>query len=334
MKCIYCLEDKEERLFEHTEHVIPRCFGVFENNLTLNQLVCDDCNQYFGDNLEIALGRDSLEAIARFNFGKSPKSKPVYRRLKFRIGDIRNYQGVQVIPIPPNNRNGFDEIKLEAQVGFFNKAKNEYDYFQKDEIPSKSELEGPTYDLKKKEIVFYGDIEGLVQNLAEKGLEVEISEIHETLQNIEPRKVPVLIKARIDRTIFRGISKIVFNYLAFNMERNFVLSSEFNDIRNFIRNDVGEGNDFFKINTKPILLKEKTIRRRMFPGHIIVIDWSAQDIIGNLSLFNSIVKLTYRVTLAKNYAVWFLIQKGHSFNPKTYKIKKLVDMRYLILPRE
>lgn len=323
MKCIYCLEDKDECLFDHTEHVIPRCFGVFENNLTLNQLVCDDCNQYFGDNLEIAQGRDSLEAIARFNFGKSPKSKPIYKRLKFRIDNIKNYKGVQVIPIPPNQRSGFDEIKLESQVGFFNKAKNEYDYFQKDEIPSKSELEGSIYELKNKEIVFYGDIEGLVQRLAEMGLKIEISEIHETLQNIKPSKIPVLIKARIDRTIYRGILKIIFNYLALNTGRNFVIRSIFHEIRNFIRNDIGDGDDFFKITTKPIILKERLIGRRLLHGHIIVIDWNTQDIIGNLSLYNSIVRLTYGAILTRNYPVWFPIRQGHYFDPKTKKIEKI-----------
>lgn len=172
----------------------------------------------------------------------------------------------------------------------------------------------------------------MVQKLAERGLKIEISEIHGTLQDIKPSKIPVLIKARIDRTIYRGISKIIFNYFALNMERSFVIRSMFHDIRNFVRNDEGDGDDFFKISTKPIILKERQIGRRLLPGHIIVFDWNALDIIGNLSLYNSIVKLTYRVILTKNYPVWFPIQKGHYFDPKTKKIKKLINMRNLILP--
>ena len=50
------------------EHVIPQSFGLFKNNFTLIKMVCDDCNQYFGDNLEIDLARDTYEGFSRFEF--------------------------------------------------------------------------------------------------------------------------------------------------------------------------------------------------------------------------------------------------------------------------
>jgi hypothetical protein len=53
MKCIYCKVEKDAKYFTKVEHVIPQSFGHFENNLTLRNVVCDDCNQYFGDNLEL-----------------------------------------------------------------------------------------------------------------------------------------------------------------------------------------------------------------------------------------------------------------------------------------
>jgi len=53
MKCVYCVEDKPLSSFTKVEHVMPQSFGLFTNNLTLVNTVCDDCNQYFGDNLEI-----------------------------------------------------------------------------------------------------------------------------------------------------------------------------------------------------------------------------------------------------------------------------------------
>jgi len=70
MKCIYCLEDKPSDSFKKTEHVLPQSFGKFKNNLTLNKIVCDTCNQYFGDNLELPLGRETLEGMARFDQNK------------------------------------------------------------------------------------------------------------------------------------------------------------------------------------------------------------------------------------------------------------------------
>ena len=68
MICIYCLEDQTPSCFTKVEHVVPQSFGRFENNLTLHETVCDGCNKYFGDNLEIALGRDTYEGGLRFDY--------------------------------------------------------------------------------------------------------------------------------------------------------------------------------------------------------------------------------------------------------------------------
>ena len=74
MKCIYCLEEKPSDYFKKTEHVLPQSFGRFKNNFTLNKVVCDDCNKYFGDHLEISLGRDTFEGMSRFEHKiKKPK---------------------------------------------------------------------------------------------------------------------------------------------------------------------------------------------------------------------------------------------------------------------
>jgi len=87
IKCIYCLKEKNSNEFRKREHVIPQMFGRFKNNLILRGLVCDNCNQYFGDNLELALGRDTIEGIImRAKLGMINKELPKkYERLKFKI---------------------------------------------------------------------------------------------------------------------------------------------------------------------------------------------------------------------------------------------------------
>ena len=85
----------------------------------------------------------------------------------------------------------------------------------------------------------------MLEILKSKGINVEITEVNETIQSPEPSRMPVLIKARIDRTIYRGLSKIVFNYFAYNKGADFVLRDDFNEIRNFIRYDQGNGDKFF-----------------------------------------------------------------------------------------
>ena len=60
-KCIYCLEKKSHRNFTKREHVIPESFGGFINNFTLINIVCDECNLFFGQKLELHLARDTFE---------------------------------------------------------------------------------------------------------------------------------------------------------------------------------------------------------------------------------------------------------------------------------
>jgi len=72
MKCVYCLKDKKPSDFRKVEHVIPQAFGKFKNNHTLRKIICTDCNQKFGDILEIRLGRDTIDGIYRTLFGIIP----------------------------------------------------------------------------------------------------------------------------------------------------------------------------------------------------------------------------------------------------------------------
>ena len=54
---------------------MSQSFGLFSNNFTLDQEVCDDCNKYFGDNLEIDLARDTYEGLSRFDYGLKKTSE-------------------------------------------------------------------------------------------------------------------------------------------------------------------------------------------------------------------------------------------------------------------
>src|SRR5262249_14459251 len=80
--CIYCGSAEPPR--EKREHVLPQSYRLFEDNWVLD-CVCDSYNQYFGDKLELILGRDSSESILRLKYGlKPPKAAPdlLNRRLE------------------------------------------------------------------------------------------------------------------------------------------------------------------------------------------------------------------------------------------------------------
>src|SRR5690606_37182323 len=67
--CIYCQEDHPAASYTKAEHVLPQSFGTFRGNLTLRGVVCDLCNQYFGERLELYLARDTFEGQMRFKHG-------------------------------------------------------------------------------------------------------------------------------------------------------------------------------------------------------------------------------------------------------------------------
>lgn len=324
MICIYCGQDKNVENFSRTEHVIPRCFGSFQDNLTLHDSVCDECNQYFGDNLEIHMGRDSLEGIARYRFGINPKNTPIFRRLRFIIESKNELQGVHVIPLRPSDQTMKDEISALTQVGFYNKESSKYEYFERGSIPSKTELESRGFQLNNKEIFFWGDIESLLKEMNQKGLSIDKSEI-KTIDSVKPSlNIPVLVQARIDRVICRGMAKIVFNYVAQILGPAFVNQYDFFPIKRFIRYDEGILDNFVDIATIPILFKERILRKRWHNCHIIIAEWDHFNLIGKLSVFNSIVWLTYIIKLCKNFkGIWYPLKKGHYFDLLSNKIKEI-----------
>jgi hypothetical protein len=85
--CIYCRRDRGVDGFSR-EHVVHRAFGGFRGSLTLapraNPAVCADCNQAFGDTIDLSFTRDSYEAFRRLMAGDR-SSAPIRRLLRRRL---------------------------------------------------------------------------------------------------------------------------------------------------------------------------------------------------------------------------------------------------------
>ena len=76
-QCIYCLEEKDEAVF-NKEHVIPQAFGKFgASTPTLINCVCKECNDFFARVLDPVFTRDTYEGITRYALGiKSRQATP------------------------------------------------------------------------------------------------------------------------------------------------------------------------------------------------------------------------------------------------------------------
>lgn len=324
MKCIYCLEYKPKSSYKKTEHVMPRSFGLFKNNLTLNSLVCDDCNQYFGDNLEIDLARDTFEGQSRFEFNikkdKDYKSAGKNSRIKIRIMDgplkgtyaYREYscekKAIVFKPLP--------------QVGFRRKDTSEYDFFLLPEIPDKSFLEEKNYDMKHPKAIRAFGIDDNQLEILLREKNIQIKHGGEFILPSTPQKILCDVEGEIDRCIFRAVAKISFNYLAYWHSSNFVYQSDFDNARRFIRFGEKPTCPIVAVAQKPILADEPIEGKRRL-GHLVTLNWAIDQVsvISQVSLFNGV---TYVVCLSRNYSGERRdIRKGHFFNTKSMTIYDL-----------
>src|SRR4051812_18862399 len=94
--CVYCgsLSVRTKR-----EHVMSQAVGTFEQNWTLD-CVCDECNHFFSKELELSLGRDSVEAYLRVDLGLKPASAAAKfrnKRMKGTLNDPGPLDGAFVV---------------------------------------------------------------------------------------------------------------------------------------------------------------------------------------------------------------------------------------------
>jgi hypothetical protein len=327
-KCIYCLEDKTATDF-NIDHVIPESFGSFENNFTLVETVCSECNQYFGDELELFLGRDTFEGMLRYTYEvKAPNEFKFLnnRRLLFRLKEEGLWKGA-ILRLKYSEDKNKVVVDAVNQVGFQKKDTGEWEFFETEDIKSKDDLEKQGFIVGGGNILFISadKMEEMEEQLKEKGFKIDILRQEENPFRFN-EKVNVEIKGAIDVIIFRGIGKIAFNYLAYHQGKDFALNDNFNDIRNFIR--FGKYGMFNPIIAREdaILHNEKRFGIKETSGHIITLGWNdlKTTIFSQVTLFNKII---YKVILCRWFTgIYHDVSIGHHFDAQSRKITRLTAL--------
>jgi hypothetical protein len=78
--CIYCLRRLSAQEFTR-EHVLSKAFGAFRRAPVLLHCVCRECNQFFGDELEVRFARNAFEGMLRYRNGvRTPSKGAIYLR--------------------------------------------------------------------------------------------------------------------------------------------------------------------------------------------------------------------------------------------------------------
>ncbi len=322
IECIYCREKKPASAYTKAEHVLSQSFGKFKNNLTLIRLVCDACNLFFGDNVELALARDTLEGQSRVDFGVKRAedfTSPGCRsriRIKIAEGEFKGAYAFRDY----SETDGSVTLQPVPQVGFRQRESAEYKYFPLDELPNKRQLEDLGLDLQHPESIRAVGIsaEELSKRLADKG--ISFQHAGDVVSASESASLLCEVQGTIDHTILRGVAKIAFNYLAYWEGGDFVRQTSFDQIRNFVRYGLLASYQLVRVSQQPIL-SDEGVRRRV--GHLVTVAWAADgvSIVAQVSLLNW---LTYLVCLARSYeGERRKITRGHFFNVAAGEILEL-----------
>jgi hypothetical protein len=321
-KCIYCLRDLDRRSYTKAEHVLPQSFGKFEQNFTLHEIVCDDCNHYFGSNLEIYLARDSYEGQLRFTHGVKDASdfrelaKSIRVAIKYAEGE---YAG-RYVARQYSKEKGAIEVRPLPQVGFLTAA-DRYEYFLLDNIPSLAVLQEKGFggDRPRSIHALAVDVAELQPLLADRGIPFQVTDFDSPEDR--PDSILCEFEGTIDHVILRAIAKISFNYLAYWQGAAFLHRSEFDVARRYIRYGTMPDYKMTSIEDAAILRDEPLEGPRRL-GHIITTGWTTvHSVLAQVTLFNW---LTYRVSLSKEFAEPSPeIRRGHVFDPINRKIHEL-----------
>jgi hypothetical protein len=129
------------------------------------------------------------------------------------------------------------------------------------------------------------------------------------------------IEHQVNRVVARCLCKIAFNYVALTCGETFVCSQEFDDMRAFIRDDVGDENGRVFVKPKPIVAQEILSGERRTDGHVLTVEGRPSDrtLEVQLALFNSV---PYQIPLPRGY-IGHRFAKGHHFGLQTWEVSEL-----------
>lgn len=330
MKCIYCLTEKTPAEFT-ADHIIPKAFGAFRDNLTLQECVCHECNQYFGHSVEEHLARDSQEGILRYmtELVDPAKFDPKRKRMlktRIRAKGPRKGMVVNFVYDPEKKKLGLDPPN---QIGFEGSSDSEWLYFEPTEITSKKDMIAKGCKFPCKIILFPSSAsEELRSILRSRDFDLEHQESDVELPH-PGEDVWVETEETIDREILRAVAKIGFNYFTFHCGKQFTLNTTFDGFRRYVRYGEYHDTKYVLCEGSRLLFEERQLGQRIFQGHLITLEWNQKlrSIISQVTLFNV---MKYIIVFSRGYRGVTPNVTGSQFDPATGEINALVSPSPLI----
>lgn len=317
--CIYCREPLPDSV--PAEHVVPQSFGKFHPNFTLH-CVCSQCNGFFGSRLEWAMQHNSVEGVLRIQHQLGSGNIGGGRSVVFRVSDPGQWEGV-FFRLRSKGKTKPETIPL-PQLGARRDATELMQWYRLKEITAKLVSMYPKGSHSAFQVVGSSqkELDAVVKKMNLVG--IPFVQKGRMTPPIDPNgTVGGSFEAVFSDQISRCIAKIAFNYLAFVHGTAFVLTTEFDSVRGYIRYGQRPAVQVVRPHAKRLLMEER-FGGSVTDGHILQVDWSPDNrsIVANVSLFNS---LRYVVVLCNLYdGLWFpSLAQGHHFNLHTHAIEPL-----------
>jgi hypothetical protein len=325
--CIYCRLSEPTIAFNR-EHVVPEGFGRFRNALVLHDLVCTGCNSYFGETLDRALARDSVEGLERYRAGvKRPGdiSKFTSSTVTLRAHDAGEFTGAE-IRIVSNESDTELRAEILPSAAIHEADGDEYVPFSQTAILDGS-WRSDRVDWRKGVKLFGQDEETARMRRALEQQGVTLAS-YRPLAPLDPeRGVPELLQEyTVGTVVHRAVSKIAFNYLAYRFGRDLALLTAFDPIRDFVRNGTDPTLPPVHVSHDLPFRTDRPVESRP-QVHFVAIDGhgSHRNLLGSVTLFSY---HGYTVILAEDFAgPWPELPLAHLYNVKTMHVSELEPQR-------
>jgi hypothetical protein len=316
--CIYCRVELPDKV--PPEHIVPQGFGVFTPDHTLN-CVCSSCNGYFGSKLEWPMRNESVEGARRFQFnlGAGKIGTIGTSGIIMTVGEGDDWKGARAIL--QLDQNGNTETMVLPQVGARRNDSGDFDWVLEKDL---SKNWADKYPKGSQFRIVGGRGSADIQRLLGK-----LKTVCPTYVHGGEMKAPfsadgmVMLHSehQMNRTVARCLCKIAFNYMAYICGNTFVLSKEFDGMREFIRNDVGDDINRVFIKRKGIIAQEILSGERGADGHVLTVEGRPKDrsIEVQVALFNSI---PYRIPMGDYLGHPFA--KGHYFCVHSWEASEML----------
>ena len=222
-----------------------------------------------------------------------------------------------------------------AQIGFRRKGSAETRWLLESQVSVETLAEYRTAQAGNVEMLILGPTEADRKRVEDKVRAAGISITNKrdvAGQTQLNEQIATEVSTQLDSDILRALAKIGFNYVACVHGADFVLRSDFDALRNYIRYAVEPGYPLVVLASGGILTGEPR-GLKFTDGHLITFQWNAslRGLLARVSLFNQAV---YHVLFCVEYSgIWSNeLECGHDFDIETGEVSPLCSLSTTPIP--